>query len=269
MRVRIIFELKNRGASVPFHHQFILSQFIKGVVMKGGDPRFQNFDLYNFSGLKGQTRVSRDGLEFTSSLVTLVFSCPSKLFVDYFLSLLFDYPQIELGNLKLIPSSVELEDKIKFEPESKFICISPVVLTKPDLDDEKNKRFVHPQNASFSQMLHFSTIERMRASKAYPEEKLDQYSAFELTADDSYIKRMNDSNKKYARIYPVYYKDIRFEVRGYTLPFTLRTSPEVQNFIFTCGIGSLTHMGFGMLDLVKRPADHTFSRYETFRTVEE
>ena len=233
--------------------------------MKGGDSRFSDFELYNFSGLKGQTRVSRDGLEFISSLVTLVFSCPSRLFVDYFLSLLFEYPQIELGNLKLSPASVELEDKFRFEGDAKFICISPVVLTKPDLDDERNKRFVHPQNDSFSNMLHFSTLERMRESKAYSEEKLKTFTEFDLEADEAYINRMDTQNKKYARIYPVYYKDIRFEVRGYTLPFVLKAAPEVQQFIFTCGVGSLTHMGFGMLDVVNRTTASHFETYESFR----
>lgn len=217
--------------------------------MKGNDPRFEQFKLYNFSGLKGQTRVSKSGLEFVSSLATLVFACPSKLFIDYFLKLLFEYPTIDIGNLKLSPTACEVEEKIKFGDEHKFICISPMILRQPSTDDEENKRFIYPDATHFSKLLYHSTIERMRSSGAYSEDKLSSYSEFEIEPDDKYLTRMNNKQKKFARVYPVYYKDIRFEVRGYTLPFKLVAPQEIQDFIFTCGIGALTEMGFGMLDL--------------------
>ncbi|MFT6828816.1 MAG: CRISPR-associated endoribonuclease Cas6, partial [Roseivirga sp.] len=67
MRVRIIFKLKNRGAVLPFHHQHILAQFIKGVIVNGKNENFIDFPYYSFSGLKGQTKVSRTGLNYFSN----------------------------------------------------------------------------------------------------------------------------------------------------------------------------------------------------------
>ena len=47
----------------------------------------------------------------------------------------------------------------------------------------------------------------------------------------------------------VFENDVKYEVRGYTLPFKLYAEKEVQEFIFSCGLGNYTYKGFGMLDL--------------------
>jgi CRISPR-associated endoribonuclease Cas6 len=43
--------------------------------------------------------------------------------------------------------------------------------------------------------------------------------------------------------------DIRYEVRGYTFPFTLYAAPLVQQFVFENGLGQVAHKGFGMIDV--------------------
>ncbi len=110
MRVRIVFTLKNKGAFVPFHHQFLLAQAVKGLVVAGKDPRFQQFTHFNFSGLKGQTKISRKGLHFYSSRVTLVFSTSDQPFLDYFTQVLFDQKELVIGTLQLVPELIERED---------------------------------------------------------------------------------------------------------------------------------------------------------------
>jgi CRISPR-associated endoribonuclease Cas6 len=55
--------------------------------------------------------------------------------------------------------------------------------------------------------------------------------------------------------------DVKFEVRGYTFPFTLYAAREVQEFIYQNGLGYFTHKGFGMLDVsnndsIQRTAQH-------------
>jgi CRISPR-associated endoribonuclease Cas6 len=67
--------------------------------------------------------------------------------------------------------------------------------------------------------------------------------------DKGYLQRIREGEKKFARIYPVFNQDNKLEVRGYTFPFTLYCAPEVQEFLFTSGIGYFTHKGFGMLDI--------------------
>lgn len=249
MRVRVIFTLKNKGAFVPFHHQFLLAQLVKGIIIKGGNESMRGFSFYNFSGLKGQTKISRNGLHFFSNKVTLVFSCLQKDFLDYFIDELFKMPHVEVGNLVLLPESVELENVPTFEDEMKYICISPIVLLKPAFNDSESKRFISPETDEFSDVLFESTILRMEALGTYSNEQLASFSKFQLVPDENYLRKIRENQKKFARIYPVYDQDVKYEVRGYTFPFVLYAAKEVQEFVFSGGMGSFTHKGFGMLDL--------------------
>lgn len=262
MRVRIIFILKNKGAFVPFHHQYLLAQLIKGIILKGGIEKFRNFSNYNFSGLKGQTKISRNGLHFFSNRVTLVFACLNREFIDYFIDEIFKMTSVEVGNLVLIPESGEVEAIPTFQGEMKYICISPVVLIKPSFNDSESKRFIPPQTDEFSDMLFESTILRMEELGKYTQDQLTSFSKFQLVPDEDYLRKIHETQKKFARIYPVYDQDVKYEVRGYTFPFTLYAAKEVQEFVFTEGLGAFTHKGFGMLDLANTDPSKRTTTYK-------
>jgi CRISPR-associated endoribonuclease Cas6 len=249
LRTRIIFSLKNRGAYVPFHHQYLLAQVIKGLLVFGPEKSYLDFKGFNFSGLKGQTKVSRKGLHYFSSKVTLVFACTDQKFLDYFIARVFEQKDIVVGNLHLVPESVESEEAVTIRDEVRFLCISPIVLIPAAFNDERGKKFVTPEADEFSDLLYESTIARMEATGKYTAEQLTSFYKFQIVPDAEYIQRIQSTHKKFARIYPLYDNDIRFEVRGYTFPFTLYASREVQQFIYENGLGYFTHKGFGMLDI--------------------
>lgn len=249
MRIRIVFSLKNRGAYVPFHHQFLLAQTVKGLVMLGGNSEFFTFNQYNFSGLKGQIKISRKGLHFYSSRVTLVFSSSSKEFIDYFISVLFAQKELLIGNLQLIPESHEAEETVTVGEAVKYLCISPIVLLPASFNDEQSKRFVSPEVDEFSDLLYENTMARMEASGKFPADKLANFYKFQLVADRDYLNKIQTSHKKFARIYPLYDADVKYEVRGYTFPFTLYAPQPVQQFVYENGLGHFSHKGFGMLDV--------------------
>ncbi|WP_158858209.1 CRISPR-associated endoribonuclease Cas6 [Lunatibacter salilacus] len=260
MRIRLIFSLKNKGAYLPFHHQYILAQFLKGLIVKGGNESFFNYNYFNFSGLKGQTKVSRSGLHYYSSLVTLVLSAPDQDFLDYLLEQVFKTPKIELGNLILSPEYTEKETEPELETSNKFVCISPLVLLMPTFDDESGKRFINPDTDEFSDLLYESTLTRMEKSGWYSQEQMESFYKFQVVPDMNYVNKLREQQKKFARIYSVYDMDVKYEVRGYTLPFTLYAAAEVQDFVFKCGLGAFTHKGFGMLDLANNmPSQRTES----------
>jgi CRISPR-associated endoribonuclease Cas6 len=217
--------------------------------MFGPQKEFLDFNQYNFSGLKGQTKVSRKGLHYFSAKVTLVFSCSDKSFLDYFLARVLEQKEIIVGNLHLIPESTEVEEPVKVNDESRFLCISPIVVIPATFNDESSKKFVSPESDEFSDLLYESTLARMEATGKYTPEQLTSFYKFQLVADHEYIQRIQASHKKFARIYPLFDKDVKFEVRGYTFPFTLYAAKEVQAFIYENGLGYFTHKGFGMLDV--------------------
>ena len=251
LRIRIVFGLKNRGAYVPFHHQFLLAQTIKGIVMLGRNSSFFSYTQYNFSGLKGQIKISRKGLHFYSSKVTLVFSSGDKSFLDYFLKVLFEQRELLIGNLQLVPESVEEETPVTINDSVKFLCISPIVLIPASFNDESSKRFISPESDEFSDLLYDNTIARMEESGKFSAEQLADFYKFQLVADKDYIHRIQSAHKKFARIYPLYDADVKYEVRGYTFPFTLYAPQPVQQFIYENGLGYFSHKGFGMLDVAQ------------------
>ncbi|MFZ5971856.1 MAG: CRISPR-associated endoribonuclease Cas6 [Bacteroidota bacterium] len=249
MRIRIVFSLKNRGAYVPFHHQFLLAQTIKGLLVTGGRKEFLDYTQFNFSGLKGQIKISRKGLHFYSSKVTLVFSASDKVFIEYLLSVLFAQRELVIGSLQLVPETVENEDPVAIGDAVKFLCISPLVLLPASFNDESGKRFISPETDEFSDLLYDSTMARLEASGKFPADRLAEFYRFQLVPDRDYLHRLQSAHKKFARIYPLYDSDIKYEVRGYTFPFTLYAPQPVQQFIYEQGLGFFSHKGFGMLDV--------------------
>jgi CRISPR-associated endoribonuclease Cas6 len=226
-----------------------LAQIIKGLVLLGGKTEFFQYIQYNFSGLKGQIKISRKGLHFYSSRVTLVFSASDKAFLDYFLGILFEQKELLIGNLQLVPEAVESEEPVTINESVKFLCISPVVLLPASFNDESGKRFIAPELDEFSDLLYDSTINRMEASGKYTAGELAQYYKFQIIPDNEYIFRIQSSGKKFARIYPLFDSDVKYEVRGYTFPFTLYAPAPVQQFVYEQGLGFFSHKGFGMLDV--------------------
>jgi len=216
---------------------------------RGGNREFLNSEGYNFSGLKGQTRISRKGLHYYSVRVTLVFSAPDREFLEYFSGLLFQMRELQVGNLVLQPEKIEPEPVPAFSDKGKFLCISPLVLLPSGFQDESGKRFISPEGDEFSDLLYENTITRMVASGRFSEQQTKEFYRFQLVPDRDYLAKLEAGNKKYARIYPFFDSDIRYEARGYTFPFALFAAPAVQQFIFEFGLGQFTHKGFGMLDV--------------------
>lgn len=217
--------------------------------MLGKNEKYFSFTQYNFSGLKGQIKISRKGLHFYSSKVTLVFSSSDKEFIDYFKSVLFQQKELLIGNMQLVPESMEPEEPVSITDSVKFLCISPIVLVPASFNDESGKRFINPELDEFSDLLYDSTIARMEASGKFTAEQLADFYKFQLVADKDYIHRIQASHKKFARIYPLYDLDVKYEVRGYTFPFTLYAPQPVQQFVYENGLGHFSHKGFGMLDV--------------------
>lgn len=247
MRVRIIFHVKNKGANVPFHHQNILSQLIYEILDQS-NSEFQDYQSYCFSGLKGQTKISREGLHFYSSKVTLVLAAFDEQFIKFFLNQLFKLEELQIGTLVLIPEWVEREVLPPFAETVKYLCISPLVIANPEELHFQAKKFVSPTSDDFSDLLYEATMSRMEASKKYTDDQIASFFRFQVVPDRAYLKRIQDSDKKFARIYSFYQEQEKYEVRGYTFPFVLYAAPEVQDFIFNCGLGYFPHKGFGLLD---------------------
>ena len=266
MRVRIIFSLINKGAMVPFHHQYLVDELVLNILKKEKNDFEENLD-YNFSGLKGQTRISKKGLHFYSSRITIVFSSYNDAFIQFLLDEIFKMPSVQIGELELVPESVEKEEFPLMETATKYLCISPIVLFTSKLEDSFSKKFISPTEDIFSDFLYESTMQRMEKSGLYTAEKIANFYKFQFAPDLDYLNKIKTNDKKFARIYNVYEDNINYEIRGYTLPFTLFADAEVQEFVLNFGLGTYTSKGYGMLDLVESNKIIRVPMYEYGRNI--
>lgn len=248
MRTRITFKVKNVGTLVPFHHQFLISQVLKGLIVTANSPEFVNYNLYSFSGLKGLTKVGKGGLHFNSSRVTLVISSPSKPFIKFITERILEQNMLQFGLLNVVPEQADDEQAVELTNETKYLCISPIVLIPPTFNSPEGKQFIAPGTDEFSDYLYDATIQRME-SAGIDTATINNIEKFQLIPDQDYLTRMSESNRKIGRVYPIFVQDVKYEVRGYTFPFELLAPKEVQEFVFHCGLGHFGYKGFGMLDV--------------------
>ena len=254
MRVRLIFDLLNVGAKLPFHHQYLIGNlmrpYIDQYLKSSKEP---SKACYNFSALKGQIKVTNEGIYFNSSKVSRVFSSNDSSLVESLINQLYRNENVALGDLLLSPATVDMENPIIFTNEMKYLCLSPLAIISPNENPIDAKRFIHPAYDVFSDALYENTMNRMEQSGSTPSE-IEQYFQFQLIPDKEYLSKIKGEEKKFARIYPIVINEEKNEVRGYTFPFTLYAHPKVQEFIFTCGLGVFTDKGFGMVDIAN--SDH-------------
>jgi CRISPR-associated endoribonuclease Cas6 len=251
MRVRLVFQVVNRGGLLPFHHQRLLSEFIKTTIRSSRQP-FSGSAFYNFSGLKGQSRVTREGLFYDSAKVTFVLSAGDPGFIDNFIQALFGYEQIFLGTLLLKPFQV-IKEEVYFQNEStKFVCLSPLIVISEGLPPGDLKKFISPTDSTFANLLYDSTLSRMERSGFFSPEEMVGFSQFSFEPELEYLQKSRTMDKKFSRIYQSSRRGNDLEVRGYTFPFVLKAPSAVQDFIFHSGLGEETEEGFGMVDLAER-----------------
>jgi CRISPR-associated endoribonuclease Cas6 len=255
MRFRIVFTLKNKGAMLPFHHQDLLHKFL--VELVGTETLLKS--NYHFSGIKGQTQITKNGLTYYSNRVTWVIAAFEKEFVTEVLEKIFSLPQLQVGEMLLTPEYVEQETFPVPTEAMQYLCISPMVLLNPESKNFYAKRFFSPSEPMFSDFLYEATLNRIEATRQFSEQDIETFKRFQLIPDQLYLAKIKDSDKKFARIYTIQEQMQKYELRGYTFPFTLYAHPKVQQFVLQCGLGAYTQHGYGMLDLV----DHS----QTVRTV--
>ena len=170
-----------------------------------------------------------------------------------------------LSKLELVPETVEKEVVPDFQGEMKYICISPLVPTAEELDENYVREYIDPLDDKFSDLLFESTISRMELFGGFSADELASFTRFQVIPDKSYLTRLRDMGKKYSRMYATYDRGIDMDLRGYTMPFTLYADEKVQQFVFECGFGEYTSLGFGMVDIANVNPIGRCEVYEGFK----
>lgn len=245
MRIKISF-LKVHGSSgtVPLHHQKIISAFLEEVIR---DMPIKS-EFYNFSSLKGTSKVQAGQIRFLSSKVSLVLSAPEPEFLQMLVDEIFERRLVSFAKLTLVPKSFEVMAEPEFKTVMKYVCISPMISQPPFEVDPTGiiPDAMDPRNQEFSDLFYDAVIDRMEKA-GFSESQLASFAEFEIMPDAGYVQKIADTHKKFARIYKNNSNETIF---GYLLPFTLHAHPQVQKFVWECGLGLNTVQGYGMVDLV-------------------
>ncbi len=162
----------------------------------------------------------------------------------------------------LVPEMVEKESDLELKGNTKFLCISPITLIAPDSNDDDPKRFIDPNTDEFSDLLYEVTMDRLERSGKFTAEQLTSFFKFQIVPDKYYLEKIRKGDKKFSRIYTLYFNGQPLEVRGYTFPFTLYAADEVQNFVYERGLGLCVNKGFGMVDVANANQLKSFDKYE-------
>lgn len=242
MRVKFSFlKSKNNDGAIPLHHQKLISHVIRDLLIDfpGHSP------LYNFSTLKGTSKVQTGQIRFHSSKVSLVFSSMDDKVVEHLVQRVFALPQVNIGKLELTPKSHQVIPDPPFTQRMKYVCISPLIVEPSFADEVMRSEALDPASHEFSDHLYNSVIERMEDA-GYSDDDLNSFAEFELQPDMGYIHKIISDGKKLSRNYK---NDNNEVMSGYLIPFVLHAHPKVQKFIWDAGLGLYCNNGFGMIDI--------------------
>jgi CRISPR-associated endoribonuclease Cas6 len=244
MRIKISFLREHSSAnSIPLHHQKLLADSLGEMLDEIGGDR----SSFNFSSLKGTSKITNGFMRFLSSKITLVISSKGNQLAEAMVQKIFDSPHLAVGKMHLIPKTYEVIPDPSFQTKMRYLCISPLIMHNPDREPEQAQEMVDPTSQQFSDLLYNITLDRMERA-GYSEAQLNEFAEFEAQPDIEYINKINESGKKYARFYK---SAAGNTMLGLLLPFTLHAHPEVHKYIWEVGLGVLTEEGYGMIDMVR------------------
>lgn len=244
MRIKISFTRDNTSAnSLPLHHQRLL---FDGLEHSIADVNGSRNDLV-FSSLKGTSRIQNGFMKFLSSKVTLVLSSHNDEFLKALVARIFEKAFLPVGKMNILPRNQEVIPDPEFQTKMRYLCISPLILFDPDKDSLRSSEIIDPSSHEFSDVLYNQTMDSMEKA-GFSETQIAQYAEFDLQPDADYIAKINNSNKKFARVY----RNSRDQnMMGYLIPFTMHAHYDVHKFVWQRGLGVLNHEGYGMIDMVK------------------
>lgn len=247
MRVKITFSLQRQDYVMPHYQQTMLATWLESI--KTASETWHDYSLYNFSSLRGQATSQQAGLDYLPGQIKLVISSPNQAFLDFVTGRILEQKDFRIGPLHLTPVNAQQEPIPELSDVVKYLCISPLVPSYNVLEDEQaGQAFIHPKEDQFSDLLYECTMKKMEASGLYSTEEIKRFCKFQLVPDQYYLNKLKKQGKLFARVYPVSYRGKEYEIRTYVFPFTLYATKQVQEYVYTHGLGAFTEHGLGMLD---------------------
>jgi CRISPR-associated endoribonuclease Cas6 len=253
MRIRVKFRSQRLRVRLPLNYNYHLTALIYHLLERssGDYSTFLHDEGYR-SGSKSFKLFTYSQLQFESfeleppeivsfgGTIEWQISSPVREFVEHLAQGLLSQGQVQLAGVLLQIERIETLSPPEFSERMKFICLSPLVVSRAV---EKDGKLI----------AHYYRHDEMGLAQAVRANLLKKYelihgetlSFSELTTalDESYIRRRGGQ----------IYKLIDFKgtkIKGILAPFTVEGSPELIEVGYEAGFGEKNSMGFGMVEAV-------------------
>ncbi len=250
MRIKILADVKG-GLTLPINYNHTLTGVIYHYLAES-DPKYANFlhkkgyvnerkqfKLFTFSQLMAEHRsLIGDRIHFGSTLTWYV-SSPVETFLHHFANTLLTGGTLNLGEHRLPIKNVNVPRTPRFQPQMRFRCLSPMVMTT--VRERAGKRVMHyclPDDPAFSDLVRQNLIRKHEVIHGrHPTD-----ATFTLEFDKNYIARRHG---RVTRL--VDYKGVK--IRGILCPLTISGSRALIQTGYECGFGDKNSAGFGMVEV--------------------
>jgi len=256
VRIKVTF-FDMAGKSFPFDYHNVLSAVIYNIINTTdsdfarwlhdhGYGEKRKYKFFNFSPVTakpGELEVDRKSrvVIFKTDTAYMYISTPKEELAISLINSLSVIKMIKVRGEWYKIDSVTAISPPSFENSAIFKAISPIVLTRPVVDEFGNfssPEYVRPWDEDVNHMLKKNAISK------YMEygHKIDE-TKVEFFVDEEYIKRKGQDNVICARRYK------KEKIIGFKVPVKVKASPEFLHFIYDIGLGAKNSQGFGMIEL--------------------
>jgi len=236
LRIKIVLGVKQQGCILGFDYQDTISKMILNFIQEySSSYGRQNNPLLSFGQLMIPERsISNEGIQILGENAYLYISSPNSKLLKGIADGLNERSTLNFNNVSFeIEQIVFLNDPV-IEESAWFTTLSPVLVSvMKNINGKMRLWNIGPDDPLF---------ERTLVSNLYRRYK--RYYG-RLPRDRKFIiERVLSPKQKRIRVNNYYY-------RAYLMGLQVQGSSELLNFAYQAGLGEKTHLGFGMLGLLK------------------
>lgn len=250
MRIKILADV-GEGASLPVNYNALLAGIIYRFLGES-NPEYasflhdegyvaaqKRFKLFTFSQLMAKHRRIRGAKIHFGSMLSWSVSSPVERFLCHFADTLLTEGTLSVGQYQLQVKDVSVPRIPRFQPEMRFRCLSPIVMTTVrDRQGTQSMHYCLPDDPELSDLIRQNLMRKHEAIYGH----LPHDDTLNFAFDDRYIQKRQG---RVTRL--VDYKGIK--IKGVMSPFRVSGSVALIQTGYECGFGDKNSAGFGMVEV--------------------
>ena len=250
MRIKILADV-SEGLTLPVNYNHLLTGVIYHF-LNASNPEYasflhddgyffagKRFKLFTFSQLMAERRQIIEGKIHFGSVLSWYVSSPVERFLSHFADTLLTERRLSLGKHQLQVKDVSVPRMPCFQPEMRFRCLSPIVMTTVrEYNGKPSMSYCRPNDAAFSNLIRQNLLRKHETIYGHAPHD----DALEFAFDQHYIQKRQG---RVTRL--VDYKGIK--IKGVMCPFRVSGSVALIQTGYECGFGDKNGAGFGMVEI--------------------